>query len=140
MSRCLLDTDILSEIIKGKNTAIAARASAYVAEHARLTTSSVSVAEIVYGFRRMGREDRIAQFEASLETAEVLPFDDAAGRLAGRLNADLERQGRIIGLPDVMIAAIALVNLLPVVTGNVTHFEYVRDVGYELAIDNWRSD
>jgi predicted nucleic acid-binding protein len=139
MSRCLLDTDILSEIIKGKNTAIAARASAHVAEHARLTTSSVSVAEIVYGFRRMGREDRIAQFEASLETAEVLPFDDAAGRLAGRLNADLERHGRIIGLPDVMIAAIALVNVLPVVTGNVTHFEYVRDVGYDLAIDNWRN-
>jgi predicted nucleic acid-binding protein len=81
----------------------------------------VSVAEIVYGFRRMGREDRIAQFEASLGTAEVLPFDDATGRLAGPINADLERQGRVIGLPDVMIAAIALVNALPVVTGNVTH-------------------
>ena len=138
MNRCLLDTDILSEIIKGKNAGIAAKASAYVVGHGRLTTSSVSVAEIVYGFRRMGREDRIAQFEASLGTAEVLPFDDATGRLAGRINADLERQGRVIGLPDVMIAAIALVNALPVVTGNVTHFKYVRDVGYELAIDNWR--
>jgi predicted nucleic acid-binding protein len=39
-----------------------------------------------------------------------------------------------------MISAIALVTALPVVTGNVTHFEYVRNVGYDLALDNWRSD
>jgi hypothetical protein len=35
------------------------------------------------------------QFEASLEMAEVLPLDDAAARLAGRINADLERVGRV---------------------------------------------
>ena len=61
----------------------------------RFTTSAVSVAEIVYGFRRMGREDRIAQFEASLAHAEVLPLDVAAARYAGRINADLERNGRV---------------------------------------------
>jgi predicted nucleic acid-binding protein len=139
MSRCLLDTDILSEIIKGKNATIAARAMAYIAEQGRFTTSAVSVAEIVYGFRRMGREDRVAQFEASLDTAEVLPLDDAAARLAGRINADLERTGRIIGMPDVMIAAIALRSGLPIVTGNVVHFEQVRSAGYEVVIDNWRN-
>ena len=64
MTRCLLDTDILSEIIKGKHSAVLSRASAYVAQHGRLTTSSVSVAEIIYGFERMGRLDRIVQFEA----------------------------------------------------------------------------
>jgi predicted nucleic acid-binding protein len=56
----------------------------------------------------LGREDRVALFEASLANADVLPFDDGAARLAGRINADLERAGRIIGLPDVMIAAIAI--------------------------------
>ncbi len=86
MARRLVDTDILSEIIKGKNQAITARAGAYLAEHGRFTTSAVTVAEIVYGFRRMGREDRVAQFEVSLAAVEVLPFDDAAGRLAGRIN------------------------------------------------------
>ncbi len=82
MSKRLLDTDILSEIIKGKNAAVAKRAESYLAQQGWLTTSAVSVAEIVYGFRRMGREDRIAQFEASLDSAEVLPLDDAAARLA----------------------------------------------------------
>jgi predicted nucleic acid-binding protein len=139
MSRRLLDTDILSEIIKGKNEAVAAKATAYLAEHGRFTTTAVSVAEIVYGFRRVGREDRVDQFEASLTAAEVRPLDDAAGRLAGRINADLERTGRIIGLPDVLIAAIALRNDVPVVTGNVTHFEQVQAAGYALTIDNWKA-
>jgi tRNA(fMet)-specific endonuclease VapC len=47
MSRRLLDTDILSEIIKGKNAAVAARAATYLAEQARFTTSAITVAEIV---------------------------------------------------------------------------------------------
>jgi tRNA(fMet)-specific endonuclease VapC len=139
MSKRLLDTDILSEIIKGKNAQVAAKAAAYLAAQTQFTTSSISVAEVVFGFRRMGRDDRVAQFEASLSTVEVLPFDDAAGRLAGRINADLESKGRIIGMPDVMIAAIALQNALPLVTGNVAHFEAVRSAGYALTIENWKA-
>ncbi len=139
MTRALLDTDVLSEIIKGKNEMVTARASAYLTEHGRFTTSAISVAEIVYGFRRVAREDRLAQFEASLDAVEVLPFDDAAGRLAGRINADLERRGRIIGMPDVLIAAVALRARVPIVSGNVAHFEFVQSVGYELLVDNWKS-
>jgi tRNA(fMet)-specific endonuclease VapC len=69
----------------------------------------------------------------------VLPFDEVTGELAGRINGDLERRGRVIGLPDVMIAAIAIHNGLPVVTGNVTHFENVRAAGYALEVTNWRN-
>lgn len=139
MTKVLLDTDILSEILKGKNAVVAKRAAEYLAAHGRFTTSAVSVAEIVFGLHRVGREDRVALFESSLVTAEVLPFDDAAARLAGRINADLERTGRIIGFPDVMIAAIALRNSVPVVTGNVAHFEQVRTARYDLVIENWRT-
>jgi len=99
MAKVLLDTDILSEILKAKNAAVAAKA---------------------------------------LASAEVLPFDDGAARLAGRINADLERAGRIIGLPDVMIAAIAIRSGLAIVTGNTAHFEHVRTAKYDLRIDNWR--
>lgn len=80
MAKVLLDTDILSEILKGKNAAVAARASAYLAQYGRFTTSAATVAEVVYGLRRVGREDRVALFEASLTDAEVLPFDDEATR------------------------------------------------------------
>jgi tRNA(fMet)-specific endonuclease VapC len=73
-----------------------------------------------------------------LAEAEVLPFDDEAARLAGRINADLERAGRVIGLPDVMIAAMALRSGLVVVTGNTAHFEQVRAAKYDLFNDSWR--
>ena len=134
MTKVLLDTDILSEILKGKSAVVTARAGKYLAQQGCFTTSAITVAEVVYGFRRVGREDRVTQFEASLEVAEVLALDDAAARLAGRINADLERVGRV----NVLIAAIALRNGLPIVTGNVVHFEQVRLVGYDLYIDNWR--
>jgi predicted nucleic acid-binding protein len=58
--------------------------------------------------------------------------------LTGRINADLEQSGWTIGMPDVMIAAIALRSGMPIVTGNVAHFEQVRLVGYQLGVDNWR--
>lgn len=140
MSRRLLDTDILSEIIKGKNATVAARASAYLAAHGRFTTSAVSIAEIVYGLRRVARDERLRQFEAAADLAEVLPFDDEAARLAGRINGDLERVGRVIGMPDVMIAAIALRAGLPVVSGNLAHFGAIRGLGHDLLVENWRED
>jgi predicted nucleic acid-binding protein len=138
MNRRLLDTDILSEIIKGRDLVVAAKARAYLTQLGRFTTSAVSVAEIIYGFRRIGREDRVSQFEASLTNAEVLPFDAAAARQAGRINADLERSGRTIGMPDAMIAGIALHHQLPLVTGNTAHFGYIHAVGYDLVFENWR--
>lgn len=138
MTRCLLDTDILSEIIKGKSPGVTAKASAYLAVHGRLTTSAISVAEIVYGLRRVGREDRLMQFESAANLAEVIPFDDPTARLAGRINGDLVRRGRVIGMPDVMIAAVALRAEIPIVTGNRAHYEQVRNAGYDLEILNWR--
>lgn len=58
MIKGVLDTDTLSEIMKGKNDVVAAKAIAYAGEHERLTICSVSVAEVVFGLRRKGREKR----------------------------------------------------------------------------------
>jgi tRNA(fMet)-specific endonuclease VapC len=79
--------------------------------------SSIAVLEIVHGYRRVGREAKIASFESALRDCTILPFDEAAGRLAGRIYADLELRGRPIGMPDVMIASIALENRLVLCTG-----------------------
>jgi tRNA(fMet)-specific endonuclease VapC len=70
--------------------------------------------------------------------AEVLPFHHEAALLGGRINAELERVGRFIGLPDVMIAAIAIRRGLALITDNTAHFEHIRAAKYDLFIDNWR--
>jgi len=49
MRRVVLDTDILSEIIKRKDPQVVAYASVYAREHGRFTFTSVTAQEIVFG-------------------------------------------------------------------------------------------
>jgi predicted nucleic acid-binding protein len=96
------------------------------------------VVEIVRGLRRAGASARAEAFLASLGQHEVLNLDAEAAVLAGEMDAALMAIGRPIGLGDVLVAAIAHRHKLPVVTGNETHFGYVRGAGFDVAIDNWR--
>jgi len=138
MARVLLDTDILSEIVKAKDAVVTARAREYLASEGRFTIPVLAVMEVVYGFQRIGRDDRIDEFRALLNGHDVLVFDTDIAALAGRIYAKLERAGRTVGLTDVMIAAVAVHHGLGIATGNVRHFEAIRDAGYEFDLENWR--
>lgn len=87
----------------------------------------------------MQREERIQQFLAEIVSMEVLSFDQDTAELAGRIHADLERIGQPIGLADSMIAATALQYNLTLVTGNLSHYQRIQAIGYELQLDNWRT-
>ncbi len=108
MDRALLDTDILSDIVKGVHRTVRARAAAYCAIWGRYTVSTITVVEIVKGLHKVGREDAIHRFLAGLSSAELLTLDLQSAELAGRIYADLERTGQPIGRADPMIASIAL--------------------------------
>src|SRR5262245_14511819 len=110
MDKALLDTDILSEVIKGKDANVVARATAYRQAFGRYTLSTFSVVEVVKGHHRIRRPDRIARFLAGIAVEEVLTLSVPAAELAGRLFADLELAGRPIGRMDPLIAAIAVEN------------------------------
>jgi len=70
--RALLDTDIFSELMRGKNEGVRVRAEAYVKEHGRLSISAVTVLEVVKGFQKVGRQDALERFVQSLASVEVL--------------------------------------------------------------------
>ncbi len=59
MNKTLLDTDILSEILKGKNADIIKRAGDYRAAFGQYTVSVITITEIVKGFHKIQREDHI---------------------------------------------------------------------------------
>jgi tRNA(fMet)-specific endonuclease VapC len=138
MPKSLLDTDIFSEILKGVDPVVAQRATAYWKTYGRYTISAVAVMEIVKGLHKVGREERIQQFLRSLAQVEILSLDTQSAELAGRIFADLERTGQPIGRADPMVAAVALQHGLTLVTGNTTHYERVKALGYALEIENWR--
>lgn len=65
-----------------------------------------------------------------------LPFDDKAVSQASRIRAELTRTGTLIGLYDILIAAIALANKLTLVTHNTAEFRRVS----RLLIEDWEAD
>ena len=138
MDRALLDTDILSEILKDRNEAVSARAAVYLRAQGRLTISAVTVLEVVAGWRRLQREDRVEEFLGRVGLFEILSFDTLAAEQAGRIEGDLLRTGTPIGRADSMIAAIALIHRLPLVTGNTSHYARIQGLGYGLSLQNWR--
>jgi tRNA(fMet)-specific endonuclease VapC len=58
MTRALLDTDILSEVLKNRDAIVTREAANYLARHGELTVSVVSVMEIAYGLHRANRTGR----------------------------------------------------------------------------------
>ncbi len=138
MNRSILDTDIFSEIIKGVDPTVAARAKTYRRAFGHYTVAAVTVMEIVQGYQRKQAIQQLQAFLTALPSQDVLSFEESDAELAGRIAGELERTGRPIGTADSMIAAIALQHGLELVTGNTAHFERVQQLGYPLVLANWR--
>ncbi|WP_413175971.1 PIN domain-containing protein [Anabaena azotica] len=138
MDKVLIDTDIFSEILKSVNQRVATNASAYHDHFGFYTICTITVLEIVKGWHKLKREDKIQQFFVEIIEAEVLTIQLGEAELAGRIYADLERTGQPIGLADAMIAAIAIQQNLILVSGNLSHYQRIQALGYNLKLDNWR--
>jgi tRNA(fMet)-specific endonuclease VapC len=139
MPRALIDTDIFSEIFKKRDPNVAKRALAYQAEQGAFSITVVTAMEITSGLHRVRATAQIARFEAMLAGCEVVGFGQDAAILAGKIDATLRLRGTTVDLNDVMIAAIVIGEGVPLVTGNTAHFEAIRDAGFGVVIENWRT-
>lgn len=138
MDKVLLDTDIFSEVLKGRNEKVTRNATAYRRHFGQYTVSAITVMEVVKGLQKAQRADQIPSLLAALAGEEILPFDEEAAELAGRIYGELERTGQPIGRADPMVAAIALQHKLVLVTGNMHHFERILGLGFPLSLHDWR--
>jgi tRNA(fMet)-specific endonuclease VapC len=136
--KTLLDTDIFSELMRGKNEVVQARANAYVKQHGRLTISAVTVLEVAKGFQKVGRQDALARFIDRLSLVDVVGLGPDEALVGGRIYGDLERLGQPIGRADPMIAGVAIHHGLVLISGNEEHYARIRAAGYDLVVDNWR--
>jgi tRNA(fMet)-specific endonuclease VapC len=130
----LLDTDILSEVLKQKSKAVVQHAITYLQRHGRFTFSAITRYEVVRGLKDKGAARQLRQFATFCDHSLILPVTDAVFDRA----ADLWVQANQGGLPkrdaDLLIAATALEHGRVLVTGNTTHFSWVP----RLVIEDWR--
>jgi tRNA(fMet)-specific endonuclease VapC len=131
--RFLLDTNIVSDLIRNPQGSIAERIGE-VGE-AAVCTSIIVAAELRYGARKRSSARLSEQLERVLSALPVLPFEAPADQVYADLRTQLEAAGAPIGGNDLLIAAHALALDCAVVTANVR--EFVRVEG--LQVVNWLS-
>lgn len=130
----LFDTDVISNIIKKKPSQNLIDKLSELSPDKQFTTS-ITVAELVYGAYKSGRPKYFMEKLESLvwPNVNILPFDESAGRTYGKLRADLEKNGVTVSEPDLRIVSVALSKGLTLVTGNIQHFNKVPG----LPLENW---
>jgi tRNA(fMet)-specific endonuclease VapC len=130
--RALLDTDILSAVMKG-NPAVIARASAYLDEHGALAFSLITRYEILRGLKAKKATAQLVAFDRFCEGCLILPLSDEIVVRAADIYAALKERGEPIGDADILIGASAQVHGLVVVTNNEDHFSRIPG----LEVENW---
>ena len=126
----LLDTDTISFALRGQG-GVAQR----LLDHkpSQLAVSLISVAELRYGADRKASKRLHTLISRFLSPMEIIPFDEDAAEVFGRLGSLLARRGTPIGDFEVLIAAHALSRKHVLVTNNVRHFSRVPG----LKLENW---
>ena len=138
MAKALLDTDILSEFLKGHDQTVATHAATYARQYRVFTFTSVTVYEIVYGLELKAASSQLKKALAWLDQNEQITPINADYLAAATIKATARRQGSILELPDCLIAAIAVRLQMPLVTGNTGDFRAIQETGIKLTIENWR--
>jgi tRNA(fMet)-specific endonuclease VapC len=128
----LLDTDVLSSLMRRHPKAIAA-AQAYVARHGRLSLSIITRYEVLRGLHAKRAVAQIAAFDRFCSASEVLALTEPIVVRAAKIYGSLHQQGSLIGDADILIAATAVEHGFGVITGNEAHFARVSG----LVVDNW---
>ena len=131
MTRYLLDTNIVSDLVRNPQGKAAAQIAAI--DERRICTSIIVAAELHYGAMRRGSARLTAQLETVLGALDVLPFETPAELIYGDLRCRLEAAGTPIGANDLLIAAHAMAVDRILVTDNVREFSRVAD----LKLENW---
>lgn len=129
MSGYLLAADVIAELTRD---APQPGVVAFLAEQEDLWLPSLVILDLEYGVQLLTagrRRDQLYGLLTSIVAAyhdRILPLDRKAAESSARLRARARRIGRVIDLSDALIAGIAHVNDLTLVTRNVSVFAFAE--------------
>ena len=134
MDAALLDTDLLSEILKQRDPIVVQKSSEYLQEHGQFSFSIFTRFEIARGYKEKRATRQLAKFNIFCRHSLVLPLTEMVFERAEDLWALARRGGHPSGDADILIAATALDSGLALATGNTTHYGWMPG----LVLTNWR--
>ena len=134
MDEAILDTDILSEVLKRKDQQVLGHAQQYLATHQRFAFSAITLYEIIRGMRANRATRQLNDFLKTVGTSDVYPVSIPVLMRAAELWAEGRNGGHPHEDADLIIAATALDAQRVLVTGNANHYTWING----LQIADWR--
>jgi tRNA(fMet)-specific endonuclease VapC len=132
MKPSMLDTDILSEFLRG-NPKVIAKVDEYLKEYSYISLSIITYYEILNGLLYKDARKQLAKFEEFIVLNKVIPLTLPMAKTAALIQADLRKKGTEIGHTDTLIAGISMTSELQLITNNTSHFKRIHG----LDIANW---
>jgi tRNA(fMet)-specific endonuclease VapC len=131
----MLDTNICIELIRYKSPGMLKKLVSHLP--GEVCISSITLAELAHGIEKSTQRDKnllaLQQFILPLELAD---FGQEAAIIYGKIRAELEKSGHMIGSMDMLIGAHALNLDAILVTNNTREFNRIKD----LKLEDWLSE
>ena len=128
----LLDTNICIYIINNNPKIVLNKFKKH--DVGDIVLSTITKHELLYAaYKSKYIKKNIEAINQFCSPFEILAFDEKEADICGRIRADLEVQGNIIGAMDLQIAAIAMSYDFTLVTNNEKEFNRIKG----LNIENW---
>lgn len=132
MKRCTLDTNIITAFLKN-DLSVIEKVTDYLEFFDRLTINVISYYEILRGLKDLGNEEKLMRFEEFIHENELVFIKKETIEKAAEIYAYLKKDGNLIEDADILMASIAIVEDLVLITNNIRHFNRVKN----LSIENW---
>lgn len=121
-NKVCLDTDFLIDFLRNKKDKVD-----WIKKNSEsdLATTIINVFELYCGEYRLESKRNLERLEDFLKNFYILNLNVEIVKNAGKIAAELEKQGNMLEFRDILIAATSIHNNLPLKTDNKKHFDRI---------------
>jgi tRNA(fMet)-specific endonuclease VapC len=121
---------LLIAILRGKQEAHDLVAE--LEQEPKAATTSINAFEVFYGaFKSQLKSQNLKEADRLLDKLEILPMVLSSARKAAEISEELAEKGEPIDFRDAMVAGVAVVNDLTLVSRNKAHFGRVKELKFQ---------
>ena len=132
MKPILVDTDVLSEFLRG-NLTVVSNFEKYLQCYDAISFSIITYYEIINGLLYKEAKNQLEKFAEFTELNKVIPLTRSATRMAADVYSSLRKTGDPINYTDALVAGIAIAKDMHLATGNTATYKRID----RIVLKNW---